>query len=186
MFIILLLEETVKKHDKIKQMEVKIVVYYPNQKQITIHREMVNKNSMRLFLCVYQDNLTTACKVLTHSGFKVYVALLFSKDGFSLEFSPKYISQITGLCLDTIRKSFRELQKKGFIIPANETETLFDFYETPQKRSKINIVREKRRFVDNDSGELLELSYAELLECIGNEAEAKQVWEDAKNDNYSK
>lgn len=153
---------------------------YPNQRQITIHREAVNKNSVRLFLCAYQDNITNACKVLSHSCFKVYVALLFSKNGYSMEFSPKYISQLTGLCLDTIRKAFKELQEKGYILPANETGTLNDFYETPQSKAKINVVREKREFVNNDTGEIMKLTYAELLDIVENEIEAKQIWEDAK------
>lgn len=127
-------------------------MYFPNQRQITCHRENVEKNSMKvnnLFLCVYQENLCEAMKNLTHTAFKVYVCLLFNRSGYTIEFSPAYINQLCGLHPDTIRKAFKELQEKGYVVAANETQTLFNFYENDKvKRNKEN----RERSYNNDYG----------------------------------
>lgn len=90
---------------------------YPNQKRITIHREMPNqtKQNGRNYLIAYQDNLMDAMKCLTPAAFKVYVCLLFNADGYDLDFSPEHFSDMTGLCRDTVRKSLALLRSEGFL-----------------------------------------------------------------------
>lgn len=154
-------------------------MYFPNQKQIKINRELVEKSNGRLFLVAFQDNISEAMITLSHTGFKVYMSLIFNKNNYCLEYSPKYVSQITGMCLDTARKGLKELQTKGYLIPTDDREKFYNFYEV-RRYTKINIQKEKREFIDNDTGEVLNLTYAELLENIGNEVEAKQIWRDAE------
>ena len=55
-------------------------------------------------------------KSLTHSTFKVYTCLLFNKDLFTIEYSPSYISQLSGIHPDTARRAFKELEEKGYLI----------------------------------------------------------------------
>lgn len=147
-------------------------MFYPNQKEVVINREMVNKSSTRLFLCAYQDNISNAMKILTHTAFKVYICLLFNKDKFSVEFSPAYLSQVSGLCLDTIRKAFAEMEKKNFIVAANETRTLFNFYETPQ----MKMMNERREIIDEYTGQIYNYTFEELKQAIGI-FEASRIWQ---------
>ena len=93
-------------------------------------------------------------KKLTHTEFKVYVCLLFNKDGYTIDFSPAYIHELSGLNQDTIRKAFNALIDKGFLIKANDKETLFNFYETPQKR----INNEKREIIDKKTPYIRQMS----------------------------
>ena len=135
--------------------------YYPNQKQITINRELVKKNTPRFFLCAYQDNLSEAMKNLSHTGFKVYLALMFNRDKYAIEFSPKYVSQITGMCLDTARKGLKELESKFYLLPSNETKTMYQFYETPHEEGIT------KRIYDFNSGRFMNLTYQETMSKYG-------------------
>ena len=90
---------------------------FPNQKQVKIIRETVEKSKEngRPYLIAYCDNLKEAMLSLTPAAFKVYVCLLFNADGFKLRFSPENIHKITGLCKDTIRKAMTQLEQKGYL-----------------------------------------------------------------------
>ena len=154
-------------------------MYYPNQKQITIHRDTVKKSSKRVYLCVYADNLIEACKVLSHTAFKTYVFLLTNRDNYYYEYSPTVISKATNLSLETIRKNFRELEEKKFIIAADGSKTQYDFYEVHRPNIKFEI--ERRMFVDSDTGEIYSLTYDELTNIVGDNT-AKIMWEGAKNE----
>lgn len=114
-------------------------MYFPNQRQITCYRENVEKDNIRLnnvFLCVYQENICEAMKNLTHTAFKVYVCLITNRSGYTIEFSPAHISQLSGLHPDTIRKAFKELQEKGYIECANEEKNLYMFYENERVKNR--------------------------------------------------
>lgn len=56
--------------------------FIPNQKVVKINREKVDKGtgSGRNYLIAYQDNISAASLTLSHTGFKVYIYLLFNKD----------------------------------------------------------------------------------------------------------
>lgn len=141
----------------------------PFQKTITIHKERVEKKTTRFFLCCYQDNLQTAMKTLSHTGFKVYLSLLFNRDGYCIDFSPAYVSQITSLCLDTARKGLKELIQKNYLVPANDKETIFNFYETPRANGS------RMEIVDEYTGQIYDYSFEELKNDIGL-IEASKIW----------
>lgn len=145
----------------------------PFQKTITINKEKVVKQSSRFFLCCYQDNIETAMKALTHTAFKVWICLMFNRDGYTIDFSPAYVSQTTGLCLDTARKAMKELIQKNFLIPANEKETIFNFYETPQ----IKMINERREIIDEYTGQIYNYTFEELKNAVGI-FEASRIWKD--------
>ena len=153
-------------------------MYYPCQKQLVIHREAVKKTNGRVFLCVYSDNLLSACRELSGSAFKTYVYLLTNRDGFGLEYSPTAISAATKLSLETIRRNFKEMEEKKFIIPADGSKTLFNFYEVHKPNITLSV--EKRTFVDSETGEIYDLSYSDLVNVVG-EYDAKTMWEAAKD-----
>ena len=149
--------------------------YIPNQRVIKINREKVVKglSNGRLYLVAYQDNLQTAMKNLSHTAFKVYVYLLFQKDGYSICYSPEYLRKQANMCKDTARKAIKELIDKGYI---DETEKGYDFYECPRKAPVIKPIGEVREFVDDETGEIVKYSYNQLVSIVGEE-QAKELWE---------
>ena len=144
----------------------------PFQKTININKERVAKQSSRLFLCCYQDNIETAMKSLTHTAFKVWVCLMFNRDGYTIDFSPAYVAQITGLCLDTARKAMKELIQKNYLIPTNDKETIYNFYETPQSKAKF----ERREIIDEYTGQIYNYTFEELKKIVG-VFEARRIWQ---------
>ena len=101
---------------------------YGNKRQIKINREKVsNKDTGRLYLCAYQDNIQFAIQDLSASAFKCYLVFLMQKDKFVMDYSPEYIASIAKVCRDTARKAMRELQEKGYLIQIDEKH--YDFYE---------------------------------------------------------
>lgn len=149
---------------------------YANQKEIVIKRDLVEKASGKLYLIAYQDNLINAMNALSPCSFKVYICLLFNKDKYSLDFSPQHIAKISGIHRDTARNAFQELEEKGYLVKLDEKH--FIFYEVP-KITGLKPYEEKREFVDDDSGEILYLTYKELQEAVGKE-DVLFLWEVAK------
>ena len=152
---------------------------YPNQKMIRIHRASVEKGSGKTkpFLFAYQANLKEAMKRLSGTGFKAYLMLVFNTDQYQTAYSPQYIADETGMCLDSARKAMKELTEKGFLLAGEKSH--FDFYEEPPQK-KISIKAERKEFIDEDTGEILTLTYEELLNAVGQQAVADMMWREAK------
>ena len=119
---------------------------YPNQRWIKITKQNVIDKS-RPSTDIYVDTTQKAMQNLSASAFKVYMVLVLNKNGHELDYSPEYIRCITGLCRATASKSLKELQEKGYLILANNSEKLFYFYDTPEGEStptgKINSIGEQ-------------------------------------------
>lgn len=144
---------------------------FPNSRLITINKEQVRKNSIRFYICAYTDNVSEAMKLLTGAEFKIYIALLFNRNGYSLTYSPEYLSETTGICIDSCRKAFNSMVKKGFIVPINKAQTKFNFFET----RKLAKASEKRYIADPSTGELFLMSYDDLVRVAG--FSANDYWE---------
>lgn len=153
--------------------------FIPNQKVIKINREKVVKGLTggRLFLVAYQDNISSAMKVLSHTAFKIYIYLLFQKDGYSVCYSPEYLHKAANMCKDTARKGINELIEKGYI---DKTERGYDFYEYPRRKQELKPIGEKREFVDSETGEVFLYSYNQLVAALGEE-QAAALWESDSN-----
>ena len=151
--------------------------YYVGQRQVIINRDNVTKGAAkRSYLVAYQDNLIQAMKTLTGTAFRVYLCLLFNKDKYSLEYSPEHISKIAGMCLPSARKAFKELQECGYIEELDKRH--YVFYEVPKITLSLKPHEERREFIDNDSGEILKLTYNELSNIVGENAFS--MWQGAK------
>lgn len=148
--------------------------FIPNQKIVRVNREKVDKVAAqgRLYLIAYQDNILTALKALSHTAFKVYIYLLFNKDGYSVAYSPEYIHKQANICKETARKAFKELQDKGYIIKSDRG---LDFYEYPKQAAKLLPIGEKREFIDDETGEVFNYSYNQLVAAVGEE-QAAALW----------
>ena len=153
--------------------------FYPNQRQIVINREVVQRGSAgnRVFLVAYQDNIINAMETLSHTAFKVYLCLLFNKDQYSVEYSPEHISRIAGMTATTARKAFKELEENYFLVRVDDKHFLF--YEYPKKTLALKPYEEQRDFIDNDTGEVYHLTYKELVEAMGQE-DCFSIWKGAK------
>ena len=151
-----------------------MIDFIPNQKVIKINREKVVKglSGGRLYLVAYQDNLLNAMKTLSHTAFKVYVYLLFQKDGYSVCYSPEYLHKAANMCKDTARKGINELIEKGYI---DKTERGYDFYEYPRRKPVIKPMGEVREFIDDETGEVFKYSYNQLVAAVGAE-QAAALW----------
>lgn len=115
--------------------------WFPNQKQLKINREIVEqaKSSNRPYLVAYNDNILQAMCELSPSHFKVYMFLLMNKDGFRLEYSPKYIAEQVKISKDTAREAFKQMEMKGYFDRLTDSEYKYDFFEVPQRNSyKVN------------------------------------------------
>ena len=119
---------------------------YPNQRWIKITKQNVIDKG-RPSTDIYVDTTQKAMQNLSASAFKVYIALILNKNGHRMDYSPECLHQITGLCRATASKSLKELQEKGYLILANNSEKLFYFYDIPEGEStptgKINSVGEQ-------------------------------------------
>jgi DNA-binding transcriptional regulator YhcF (GntR family) len=157
----------------------KINNYFVNQRRIKVNRTNVAKNSGLTYACIYRYSLENAMVNLKPSTFKVWIWLASNKPNFTVEYSPAYLSKVINISINTAKSAFNELKEKGYIVEDDMRGHLFNFYEEPQQAKKINIFKEKREFIDNDTGEILNLSFEELLNSVENEIEARQLWEDA-------
>ena len=145
-------------------------MYYSNQKMVAINREIPKKTSNKPYLCCYTENIEKAMKDLSKSAFQCYVYLLCNRNGYELEYSPKHISMKTNICLESARKSFLEMEKKGYLIASAENKHFYNFYETPQKREI------KKTIINPYTGEVLEgLTYTETMKLFGY-VEGIQLW----------
>lgn len=157
----------------------KISGFYPNQRAVKTNRTMVTKNSGLPFVCLYRHSWEDAACNLKASTFKVWLWFASNKPNYITEFSPAYLSKAIKVAPNTAKAAFTELKDKGYIVECEENSHRYEFYEAPQRRAKINLRQQKREFIDNESGEIFNLSYAELLDAVGNEAEARQLWSEA-------
>lgn len=120
-------------------------MYYANQKQITIKRELVqgSKKYSQPYLIAYQRNLEDAMKELNPTAFKVYICLLCNKNNYPIEYSPEHISNVAGICKDSARRSLTQLEDCGYLKKIDEhkyifRESKFISFED-QKRSDYNL-----------------------------------------------
>lgn len=150
---------------------------YANQKLIVIHRNIPEKNTKEPYLCIHTDRIETAAKNLNNTAFKLYMYLVCNANNFKLEFSPQFISNTYGISLTSARRAIQELIDAGYVV--EESGNRYEFYEVPQKKEKIEFVKEKRAFKMPD-GTIRYFTYKEVLEINeGDVAETNADWEGA-------
>lgn len=157
---------------------------YPNQNTFLINKEDVKRESgkSRPYLTAYIDTIQTAAKNLTGNSFKLYIYLLSNTNNYTSAFSPKDVSDKYGCSVDSAREAFKTLVNKGYLTLIEGTKTKYIFKDiatsTPISLPSTivdNIV--KKRFRDNDTGNIYEWTYKELLgNCENNEELAKELW----------
>lgn len=152
------------------------MVTSPHQRIIKINREKVNyKDSKRPYMIAYTDLIEEAARNLSTVGeFKVYLYMINNQDNYKFGCSPQDISNRYGLNVDTVKKAINKLIEKGYIV---KTKGTYEFHEKPLVLDLEPIEEVRKKF--SSKGQILELTYTELVELVGEER-AKFAWDSAK------
>lgn len=160
------------------------MVTSPNQKTITINKTDVEKGTgkKRAYFIAYTDIIEAAAQDLTNTAFKLYMYFVTNSNGYISAFSPKDVSERYGCSMDAARDAFKLLETKGYLTlePGSRSKYLFnDIKDTIPAELPLDIAAhlEKRTFKDTTTGEVYELTFADLLKSAqGNEELAQKVW----------
>lgn len=161
------------------------MVTSPNQKTITIQKTEVEKGNgkNKPYLIAYVDIIEAAARDLSNTAFKLYMYLLSNSNGYISAFSPKDVSERYGCSVDSARDAFKTLEAKGYIALEEGMKAKYIFKDkkdTPIASLPTAIAAnlQKKKFKDDDTGEIYEMTFKELLAALdNNEAAAKQLWE---------
>lgn len=149
----------------------------PHQRIITVKRDMPkqSKENKRPYMIAYTDVIEEAARNLSTVGeFKVYLYMINNQDNYKFGCSPQNIADRYGLNLDTVKKAINKLIDKGYIV---KTKGTYEFHEKPLVLDLEPIEEVRKKF--SSKGQILELTYAELVELVGEER-AKFAWDSAK------
>ena len=102
-------------------------ITFPNQDQVTIHKERYDGN----FLQVSIDEWTTAFTTLKPGTFGLYLYLCGNKDDFNLALSSAAVQHALGYSDSTYRRAKKELVEKGYLIVSERSPHKMDFFPTP-------------------------------------------------------
>ena len=110
-----------------------------NQKNITTHITYSLKEGN--FMGIPRDLFFSKMRELKGgSAFCVWCYLCDNQDGYSEDFSPAYVSELTGYSPDSIRTAINKLITGGYVVPRTKGTRYYDFYPDPDKKKnkKIN------------------------------------------------
>lgn len=154
---------------------------YPNQKMVQIHREMPKqtKENKRPFIAAYTERIEAAALNLgtKHTAFKLYLYCLANQDNYRFALSPQDFANKYGVSLKSAKDAVNELIAAGYLV-LREKKT-YDFYETPHT-TDIEPVEEIKKSFKINGGEIMELTYTELENTVGDKKRAEEIWRNAK------
>lgn len=151
------------------------LITYANQRRITIHREIPKgtKESKRPYVIAYNDNINNAMKNLSKAtSFKVYMYMLGNVDNYHFALSTQDIADVCGMSKDTAKSAVNDLIEKGYLVLREKHS--YDFYERPRGEELVAVEEKKKKF-KTKAGKEIELTFAELVERVGEE-KAKSAW----------
>ena len=143
-------------------------MYYPNQRNIEIHRKKISSLHGN-YVIAYQQDIIDAMNVLSKSAFIVYIYLLFNKEGYKFDYSPANVANKTGISTESARKAFKELEEECYIVPRGKNH--YEFYE--KKKTRLVMSAKRKEFVDDETGEIFRYTYEELKNAVGEDEAAK-------------
>lgn len=114
-------------HFILSKKECLFMAHYQNQKTIIIHRSNP-LSEKKQYLAIDCQALATAARLLTPSGFKLYLYLASNQNNYEKDYSPRDFSNVYGLSVDAARRAPADLVNCGYIIEENGK---LNFYETP-------------------------------------------------------
>lgn len=148
---------------------------YPNQKTITISREIPKavKDNKRTYMIVYNDVIEQACQNLTRMReIKLYLYLVKNQNNYRFSLSPQDVADRTGMNIDSAKSAVNDLIEKGYLIKSKNNS--YTFYETPKDTTLEAADEVRKEFNSKNEGKVL-LTYDELIQRVGEE-KAKTLW----------
>ena len=100
---------------------------YPNQKQITNHKEKYHQD----FLQIGKDEWMPAYDKLPRGAFGLYLYLCGNMNGYRLGLSSAAVQQAIGVSDSTYRRAVESLLEAGYLIQEGSDKNLH-FYTKPQ------------------------------------------------------
>lgn len=105
-----------------------MVMVYPNQKIVTVHKAPANKENV--YGVLNKAAAYAALQNLTHNEMRVFLYLALNQPGYCMALSTSDIATNVGSTEDGMRKAVQGLIKKGYLV-LNHGRT-YDFYEEPE------------------------------------------------------
>ena len=105
-----------------------MVVVYPNQKIVTVHKAPANKENV--YGVLNKAAAFSALQNLTHNELKVFMYLALNQPDYCMALSTSDIAVKVGSTEDGMRKAVQGLIKKGYLV-LNHGKA-YDFYECPE------------------------------------------------------
>lgn len=113
-----------------KKQKIKTV---PHQRTIKVSKSTTDKNHK--YTTNNLEALAEACRNLqTLGGFKLYMYLAKNQGNYELALSSTDFKEWSGLERRAYTTAFEELKSKGYLVPLNDSETVYFF------RDKLDIV----------------------------------------------
>lgn len=149
----------------------------PNQRIFTIRRDMPkqSKDNKRAYMVAYTDVIEEAGRNLSTVGaFKVYMYCITNQDNYRFGCSPQDIADKYGISLKTAKDGIDKLIENGYLVATGKNS--YEFHERPRATDLKPIEEVRKKF--SSKGHILELTYTELIDLVGEE-KAKIAWNSA-------
>ena len=101
-------------------------ISHPFQKNITVHRETVEKD----FLCIKNENWKRANRDLTPYGLQLYLYFASNKDGYNFNLSQEDAERDASIRRTTFHNYVNLMIEKGYLVKSKGN--CYDFYEVPR------------------------------------------------------
>ena len=151
----------------------------PNQRIFTIRRDMPkqSKDNKRPYMVAYNDVIEEAGRNLSTVGaFKVYMYCISNQDNYRFGCSPQDIADKYGISLKTAKDGIDKLIENGYLISTGKNT--YEFHERPVEIG-LEPVEEVRKKFRTKKGNVIELTYAELVDRVGQD-KANIAWTNAQ------
>ena len=150
-----------------------------NQRIFTIRRDMPkqSKDNKRPYMIAYTDAIEEAGRNLSTVGaFKVYMYCISNQDNYRFGCSPQDIADKYGISLKTAKDGIDKLIENGYLISTGKNT--YEFHERPDEIG-LEPVEEVRKKFRTKKGNVIELTYAELVDRVGQD-KANIAWTNAQ------
>lgn len=155
-----------------------------NQKTVLINREKIEKGTgrKRPYTQFYIDTIEQAGRELKNNAFKVYMYLATNTDEYTFGLSPQDIANTYGMNVDTAREGIRTLIDKGYLSLLEGSKNEYVFYDRLDRKpiempAKMAEKVETKKFLNSTTGKTAEYTFQQVVEMLGDEEEARMIWE---------
>lgn len=107
-----------------------MVIVYPNQKIVTVHKAPANAEN--IYGVLNKSAGLSALRNLTNNEIKLYIYMALNQPGYCMAVSTLDIAANVGSTEDGMRKAIQGLVRKGYLVHNNGRS--YDFYEDPYER----------------------------------------------------